>query len=431
MSKLLETITTPKDTVNDDSVIVNKILFKTGDKVKADELVAEIETSKALVEIHCQESGYIKCLCRENQEVSVGETLFEIYSAKIENDKNSNTDQIDVLNEEKKLMKIKDAKKQISTKYSKRAEKYIEENSIDIKLFDSLNFVTVNEIKKLLKTDFNHHNQIEKNSIEPNLKLISSQTKLEKQKINEIRYLSNVNTSGMVSRLTVFINSSLEKIKENNNFISSTPLPLIAYEVSRLLIKYPVFNSYYYKNEKLTHKDINIGVAYDNGVNGLKVASLFDCDKKDLLAIEEGISELSLKYNENKLSLKEISSASFTITDLFSSGISNFHPLINIENSAILGICGISGKGFNLEFSFDHRISNGLEASKFLNDLKYRLESRYYDKNLDQSEAKKDEIKCYKCYRGINENMGGEIEFIKSINSNNSGYICSICLEGW
>ena len=132
-----------------------------------------------------------------------------------------------------------------------------------------------------------------------------------------------------------------------------------------------------------------------------------------------------------KLSIKEISSASFTITDLFSSGVSSFHPLINMENSAILGICGILGKGFNIEFSFDHRISNGLEASKFLNDLKYRLESRYHDKNLLQNEANIDEIKCYKCFRKINEDLKGEINFFKSFNSDNSGYICSICLEGW
>ena len=421
----------PKDTVNDDSVIINKILFKTGDKVKADELVAEIETSKALVEISCQESGYIKCLCKENQEVAIGKKLFEIDSEKIEKDKKLNTDKINIGNEDKKADKILDENKEGTTKFSSEAEKFIKTNSIDIKLFDKLNFVTVKEIKKLLNNDLNPEETTKKNKLNPNLKLVSNEIKLDKQKINEIKYLSNVNSSGMVSRLTIFINATLKKIKENNNFITSTPLPLVAYEVSRLLLKYPVFNTYFHENKKLEHKAINIGVAFDNGVNGLKVASLFDCDKKDMLTIEENISELSLKYNKNKLSIKEISSASFTITDLFSSGVSNFHPLINMENSAILGICGVLGEGFNIEFSFDHRISNGLEASKFLNDLKYRLESRYHDKNLLQNETDIDEIKCYKCFRKINEDLGGEINFFKSINSDNSGYICSICLEGW
>ena len=421
----------PKDTVNDDSVIISKILFKTGDKVKADELVAEIETSKALVEISCQASGYIKCLCKENQEVTIGEKLFEIYSEKIEKDKNLNTDKINIGNDDEKSEIILDKRKQFTTKFSSKAEKYIKTNSIDKKLFDKLNFVTVNEIDKLLNNDLSPEETTKKPTLNPNLELVSNEIKLDKQKINEIKYLSNINSSGMVSRLTIFINASLKKIKQNNNFITSTPLPLVAYEVSRLLLKYPVYNTYFHKNKKLEHKSINIGIAFDNGVNGLKVASLFDCNEKDLLSIEENISELSLKYNENKLSLKEINSASFTITDLFSSGVSNFHPLINMENSAILGICGISGDGFNIEFSFDHRISNGLEASKFLNDLKYRLESRYHDKNLFQNETDIDEIKCYKCLRKINDDSDREINFLKSINSENNGYICSICLEGW
>ena len=136
-------------------------------------------------------------------------------------------------------------------------------------------------------------------------------------------------------------------------------------------------NSFFYLGKRVTHKDINIGIAYDNGINGLKVASINNTDSMDLNSIEEAISDLSIKYNENKLSLKEITSASLTITDLFASGVCNFHPLVNINNSVILGICGMKNGGFNLEVSFDHRISNGLEVSKFLSDLKYRLEARY------------------------------------------------------
>ena len=104
---------------------------------------------------------------------------------------------------------------------------------------------------------------------------MSNEQKLGKKKINEIMYLSNVNSTGLVSRLTVFINSSLEKIIENQNFISSTPLPLIAFEVSRLLLKYPNLNSFFHSEKIISHKDVNIGIAFDNGVNGLKVASIF------------------------------------------------------------------------------------------------------------------------------------------------------------
>ena len=84
MNKLLEVIKTPQDSVNDDSVVVIKIHVKNGDKIEQDQILAEIETSKADIEIHSTEAGFVNCLCEENQDVLVGETLFEIYSEKLE-----------------------------------------------------------------------------------------------------------------------------------------------------------------------------------------------------------------------------------------------------------------------------------------------------------------------------------------------------------
>ena len=177
-------------------------------------------------------------------------------------------------------------------------------------------------------------------------------------------------------------------------------------------------------------KQINIGVAFDNGINGLKVASMEETEAKNLIEIEENISELAIKYNNNDLSIKELNSTTFTITDLFSTGISNFHPLINYENSAILGICGLNKNGFNIEISFDHRVTNGLEVSKFLNDLKFRLESRYMTNNNHFDERSK-KISCIKCLRDINEKTNLDIKFIRVQSHKENGYICSLCFSGW
>ena len=115
---------------------------------------------------------------------------------------------------------------------------------------------------------------------------------------------------------------------------------------------------------------------------------------------------------------------------MFSSGVSNFHPLVNINNSVILGICGLNSGGFNLEASFDHRVSNGLEISKFLQDLKYRLEAHY---NLEKNNklSLNNDKSCENCLRDINDNLDGNIKFMKVLSSNGESIICSTCLAGW
>ena len=430
MSKILEEIKTPQDSVNDDSVIVVEVFVKNRQKIKKNTLLAEIETSKALIEIHSNKGGYVKCLCEKNQEVLIGETLFEIYSE----DYNSTDEKSEV---NKKTEKISNnSKKEIpqnfTTKFSKKAEELILKNKISKDVFKNSEFISSDEVNKLL--DPNQNSEIKSSSRKEFIsfpkELISNEIKLGKQKINEIMYLSDVNSTGLVSRLTVFINSSLEKIIENQNFISSTPLPLIAFEVSRLLLKYPNLNSFFQSEKIISHNDINIGIAFDNGSNGLKVASIYKANSLDLNSIEENISELSIKYNENKLTLQELTSASFTITDLFSSGISSFHPLVNINNSAILGICGLNNGGFNIELSFDHRVSNGLEVSKFLHDLKERLEVRYKESSIDLNKSN-DFSCCNRCLRDLGDNLDGEIKFIKIVDSKNESLICSNCFSGW
>ncbi|TXD81377.1 hypothetical protein ESY86_09870 [Subsaximicrobium wynnwilliamsii] len=438
MNKLIETIKTQVDSVNDDSVIVTQILVTDGQQVFEDDVLAEIETSKAQLEIISSSEGYIKILCLVDQEVMIGETLFEIFAEEIPEDelnimkvsvKNAESDSVES-NSERQVEIL-----EFETQFSKKAKARIERENINVADFKSMQFVTINDIENFLNPNTKRQNnnrqfeivQVSKQKSDNRSKTVV----LGKQKLNEMNYLSSVNSSGLVSRLSIPIEASLKAIVKSQNFISSTPLPVIVYEVSRLLTKYPNLNSYFESNSKIEHQSINVGVALDNGTNGLKVGSILKCDDKNLHDIEENITDLSLKYNNNNLSLEEISAATFTITDLFATGVSNFHPLVNYNNAAILGICGLVNNAFNIELAFDHRISNGLEVSKFLNDLKMRLETRFnqgqYDKNLTALE----DIECYKCLRTAADDLNGKIYFIKVANSKEEGQICSNCFNGF
>lgn len=74
-----------------------------------------------------------------------------------------------------------------------------------------------------------------------------------------------------------------------------------------------------------------------------------------------------------------LAGGTFTITDLSGEGVSSFRPLINQGQSAILGVCsevfapgGKVGR-FDLTLAFDHQLTEGRTAARFLNDLRERL----------------------------------------------------------
>lgn len=438
MNTLIETVKTPLDSVNDDSVIITQVFVEMGQKVTANTILAEIETSKALVDIVCENEGYVKSFCKAEQEVKIGSILFEIYAQELSNEELAQIDskQDKAVNGYKSIDALKKVQVVTNTEFSKRAKELVEQHSIDVSVFSHHQFVTFKDINAIL----NPIKTVSKSSSTKNTKSseIATDTTLSntakpigKQKTNEAIYLSSVNASGVVSRLTISIDASLDAISRAQNFVTSTPLPMIAHEVSRLLIKYPNLNSYYDNNQQRFFNEINVGIAVDNGINGLKVASIYKCDEKNLHQIEEDISDISLKYNENKLSLQDISSATFTITDLFSAGVTNFHPLINFNNSAILGICALKNGLFDIELSFDHRISNGLEVSKFLSDLKSRIENRLFANIQNKRPGELSSIECYQCLRPISDDLDGKIYFINVSNSKMDSHICSNCFNGF
>jgi 2-oxoglutarate dehydrogenase E2 component (dihydrolipoamide succinyltransferase) len=424
---LIYSILVPQESVNDEFLSLNSLYVKSGDFIEDDVLLAELETSKALLEIRSENRGYVKVLVEEKADVKIGTLMFEFYDQPFEesidtlpNSEFSNLISNDLPNPNK------------DTKFSKLALKFIKDNGLDIKQYSSFNFVTSKDLiplevsdSSLFKTkiEFSKNTKVE---VDVELKSISKSKKVE------FEYLYSVNSSSVISRLSTKINVKyITSIGEVQNFISSTPLPTIIHEVSRLLIKYPNLNSFFDSGKQAFYKCINVGFAIDDNTNGLKVASILNSDKLSLLEVENSILDLTLKYSNNQLNVSDLTFSTFTITDLFNTKIYSFHPLVNVNNSSILGISGYVDGGFIIDISFDHRLTSGKEVSLFLNDLKLRLEARFDSLHPKINDNSNNAISCVKCLRGINEDLGGNLFFQKIISSKFEGYICSNCSSGW
>jgi pyruvate dehydrogenase E2 component (dihydrolipoamide acetyltransferase) len=245
-------------------------------------------------------------------------------------------------------------------------------------------------------------------------------------KRREIEYLSSVARNGLVSTLYITINVKkvIKVLNQKLSFLRDSILPVILLESSRLLVKYPLLNAFFDNDQIGNIPSVNIGIAMDID-DGLKVVKFPDTDKMGIFEIEEMILELSNRYLDKKLSVKELTEITFTVTDISNTGISFFAPLINKNNSAILGIAKADNSGNCLmSLSFDHRVTEGKYAGNFLADLKVRIESFSFESEDDTVST---EV-CYKCFKELSEDLN-EKGFIKvQTSKGEEKLICDTCL---
>ncbi|MBU2652677.1 MAG: 2-oxo acid dehydrogenase subunit E2, partial [Bacteroidetes bacterium] len=85
----------------------------------------------------------------------------------------------------------------------------------------------------------------------------------------------------------------------------------------------------------------------------------------------------ALEYHEGSLPAAALQDGTFTVTDLSGEDVFSFRPVINHRQSAILGVGAEQPLGgervFQLSLTFDHRLTEGREAARFLRALRERL----------------------------------------------------------
>ena len=130
---------------------------------------------------------------------------------------------------------------------------------------------------------------------------------------------------------------------------------------------------------------IHIGVAVDIP-GGLIVPVIRDANMKDLRTICLELSDLTQRAKDNKLTSDQLGGATITITNLGMFGITYFTPVLNVPESAILGVGAIIEKlmvkdgGFypasvmNFSLTHDHRIVNGAPEARFLKEVTASLQ---------------------------------------------------------
>jgi len=166
-----------------------------------------------------------------------------------------------------------------------------------------------------------------------------------------------------------------------------TFLPFFMKAAQHALAAYPSVNASVDEKaeEIVVKKYYNIGVAVDTP-EGLMVSVVKNVEKKTILDLAMELQELSIKARDRKITLEELKGSTFTISNYGTFGGTYATPIINYPNIAILGTGKISERPWVVDgsiavrkilpisFTFDHRIIDGADAARFVNRVISYLE---------------------------------------------------------
>ncbi|MFW6074180.1 MAG: dihydrolipoamide acetyltransferase family protein [Chloroflexota bacterium] len=187
-----------------------------------------------------------------------------------------------------------------------------------------------------------------------------------------------------MTRVVAYRDAQKDAFKEREGF-GLTYLPLITSVVVEALRAMPEINSVWDNGKIIRRKAINIGIAVALE-DGLIVPVLKDADGKNIVGLARGIDDLVTRAREGKLTPDDVSGGTFTLNNPGTLGSLISTPIIVQPQAAILSTEAIVKRPvviddmiairpmMNLSLSVDHRLLDGLAATRFLADVKRRLE---------------------------------------------------------
>ena len=174
------------------------------------------------------------------------------------------------------------------------------------------------------------------------------------------------------------------KIKQN-----ITINDLVCFAVIRALEKFPQVNTHYHGDKMKWFNKVHLGLAVDTE-RGLMVPALKNADDLSISGLSGRLKELSTTARNGNVNpdLLNPAAATFTVSNLGNYGVEMFTPVINLPQTAILGVCAIIPRpkeieegvyGFvpmiGLSLTYNHQALDGGEATLFLAEIRNQIEN--------------------------------------------------------
>ncbi len=377
-------IPSPGESISE--VEIAEWLVADGEYVEKDQIIAEIDSDKATLELPAEQSGVITLKADEGDVVQVGQVVCHIdTSAKGSPKETSASKPVEIAEDKKELSQpVVDIKSDV---LSPAARKIAEEKNIDINQITGTGKagrITKQDVLlgKPAMGNFNNSNRSESRN-----KLSMLRRKVAERLVtvkNETAMLTTFNEVDM-SSIFELRKKYKEKFKEkhgvNLGFMSFFTLASV-----RALKEFPAVNSMIDGSEMISYSYCDISIAV-SGPKGLMVPVIRSAEELKFKGVELEVKRLAERARDGQITVDEMTGGTFTISNggVFGSMLST--PIINPPQSAILGMhniverpIAVNGKVeirpvMYLALSYDHRIIDGRESVGFLVHIKEALEN--------------------------------------------------------
>jgi 2-oxoglutarate dehydrogenase E2 component (dihydrolipoamide succinyltransferase) len=355
-------VVVPQHNPNDDSAVLVRWRVADGARVSAGEAIATLETSKATFDIEASRDGHLFYEIVPPATVPVGATIGWLSENSSPREKPSSQHESPPTSPSSE------------SRFTRKAGQLARRHQLQESDFDaSLPRIEVSHVERFMSAGAGTDPAVAKSREE------SEPLEQTPAKMIEAAALSRAYEGAIPS--TVAVSLSVDRFaarlqRTAGGLASVTLLELAIFELSRLLAEFPELNGYYAQGRAYRYRSIGIGVAINLG-RSLRVPVVPNANALSQVEIARTVRDLSLRYMREELSLEDLTGGTFTVSDLSSFGVVHFIPVLNVRQSAVLGICSDRpGTGTrDLVLTFDHRMSDGMRAARFLQKLRQRLES--------------------------------------------------------
>ena len=372
---------------------------KNGDYVDRDEVIAELESEKATFEVNAEKAGVLKTSAKEGDTLKIGDLLASIDETAAKPASNGSpvapaTEKKEVKAEIKEQVKSAAPVTSVANdiKATPVASAIIADKKVDPKSVTPSGFQG-----KILKDDvlaaLSNPGKKAFDGAELNSRNVRTEKMSNLRKTISRRLVEAKNTTAMLTTFNEVDMSSIMEIrgKYKDKFKEAHGVGLgfmsfFAKACSVALAEWPSVNAYIDGDQILYHDYADISIAVSTP-RGLTVPVMRNVESMSMADVEKKVVELAGKARDSKLTADELTGGTFTITNggVFGSLMST--PIINIPQSAILGMHKIQERPMAingqvvikpmmyLALSYDHRIVDGRESVSFLVRVKELLEN--------------------------------------------------------
>ena len=376
-----------------------------GDYVEIDDVIAEIDSDKATLELTATASGEISLKAKEGDTVEVGQIVAEIDTsaeapagndaAKEDTSANVETDEKAAESKKKEAPKAEREAQETSHASghpSPSAKKSMAENNISANQVQGTGKggrITKQDVVNAMAAGIPAESAQGWGGFrdQSREKMSSLRRKVAERLVavkNETAMLTTFNEVDM-TEVMALRSRMKERFREHHN-VNLGFMSFFTKAVTEALNHFPKVNAMIDGNEMVFHNYADIGIAVSSP-KGLMVPVVRNAEQMSLAEIEADIKRLALKARDGKLSMDEMTGGTFTITNggVFGSMMST--PIINPPQSAILGMHNIVERPMAingevkirpmmyLALSYDHRIIDGKESVGFLVKVKEMIEN--------------------------------------------------------